>query len=270
VVIVRTAKRAPGRPSRERRRPAGEGRRSCLRASASPRWATAPSARPFRRACWSAGGQIEATPACGQRLSGVLQPARAATSRRSSRASDLVVEVKGGMDPARGYVLRAMAAEAHVVTAKAAARPARRGAVGGGARERRASCARAAVAGCASSGFCRSRGRAHVERLARDLNGRRTSSSPGWPRPAPHTTTALGPPGGAQRLGTPRADPSKTSRQGRRGQQVAILARRGIQPQTVHLEQRPLRGPRADHRRRNGSTRATSGGVKLMGQRSAF
>ena len=43
--------------------------------------------------------------------------ARAGTSRRSSSGSDLIVELIGGIDPARDYVLRAMQAGKHVVSA---------------------------------------------------------------------------------------------------------------------------------------------------------
>src|SRR3954468_13098006 len=49
-------------------------------------------------------------------LSGVLTRSRGAFDDILER-SDLVVEVMGGLDPARDYVLRAMAAGRHVVTA---------------------------------------------------------------------------------------------------------------------------------------------------------
>ena len=47
----------------------------------------------------------------------MLTRSRGDRSTRSSPRSDLVVEVMGGLDPARDYVLRAMAAGRHVVTA---------------------------------------------------------------------------------------------------------------------------------------------------------
>jgi homoserine dehydrogenase len=50
------------------------------------------------------------------RLTGVLTRSRG-TFEEVLEGSDLVVEVMGGLDPARDYVLRAMAAGRHVVTA---------------------------------------------------------------------------------------------------------------------------------------------------------
>src|ERR671927_1752258 len=49
-------------------------------------------------------------------LSGVLTRSRGDFADILER-SDLIVEVMGGLDPARDYVLRAMAAGRHVVTA---------------------------------------------------------------------------------------------------------------------------------------------------------
>jgi homoserine dehydrogenase len=60
--------------------------------------------------------QIELTTGLRPELSGVLTRSRGAFDE-IVEASDLVVEVMGGVDPAREYVLRAMRAGRHVVTA---------------------------------------------------------------------------------------------------------------------------------------------------------
>ena len=61
-------------------------------------------------------GQIEAITGLRPELRGVLTRSRG-DFEEIVAASDLVVEVMGGLDPARDYVLRAMAAGRHVVTA---------------------------------------------------------------------------------------------------------------------------------------------------------
>jgi homoserine dehydrogenase len=61
-------------------------------------------------------GQIEAVTGLRPRLTGVLTRSRGSFDD-VLEGSDLVVEVMGGIEPAREYVLRAMAAGRHVVTA---------------------------------------------------------------------------------------------------------------------------------------------------------
>jgi homoserine dehydrogenase len=61
-------------------------------------------------------GEVEAITGLRPRLSGVLTRSRGDFDE-IVRDSDLVVEVIGGLDPARDYVLRAMRAGRHVVTA---------------------------------------------------------------------------------------------------------------------------------------------------------
>ncbi len=61
-------------------------------------------------------GQIEAITGLRPELRGVLTRSRG-DFEEILAASDLVVELMGGLDPARDYVLRAMAAGRHVVTA---------------------------------------------------------------------------------------------------------------------------------------------------------
>ena len=60
--------------------------------------------------------QIETTTGLRPRLSGVLTRSRGDFDEILA-ASDLIVEVMGGVDPAREYVLRALRAGRHVVTA---------------------------------------------------------------------------------------------------------------------------------------------------------
>jgi homoserine dehydrogenase len=59
---------------------------------------------------------VEAITGLRPELSGVLTRGRGSFEDILER-SDLIVEVMGGLDPARDYVLRAMAAGRHVVTA---------------------------------------------------------------------------------------------------------------------------------------------------------
>ena len=61
-------------------------------------------------------GQVEALTGLRPELRGVLTRSRG-DFEEILAASDLVVELMGGLDPARDYVLRAMAAGKHVVTA---------------------------------------------------------------------------------------------------------------------------------------------------------
>ena len=67
----------------------------------------------------SRAGQVEAVTGLRPELSGVLTRSRG-DFEDILAGSDLVVEVMGGLDPARDYVLRAMAAGKHVVTANKA------------------------------------------------------------------------------------------------------------------------------------------------------
>src|ERR671935_366253 len=60
--------------------------------------------------------EVEAVTGLRPKLSGVLTRSRG-DFEEILAASDLIVEVMGGLDPARDYVLRAMQAGKHVVTA---------------------------------------------------------------------------------------------------------------------------------------------------------
>jgi homoserine dehydrogenase len=70
----------------------------------------------FARLLEQRAAQVEAITGLRPRVSGVLTRSRG-DFEEVVRDSDLVVEVIGGLEPARDYVLRAMAAGRHVVTA---------------------------------------------------------------------------------------------------------------------------------------------------------
>jgi homoserine dehydrogenase len=70
----------------------------------------------FARLLETRAGQVEAVTGLRPELSGVLTRSRG-DFEEVLAGSDLVVEVMGGLEPARDYVLRAMAAGKHVVTA---------------------------------------------------------------------------------------------------------------------------------------------------------
>jgi homoserine dehydrogenase len=61
-------------------------------------------------------GEVEAVTGLRPELTGVLTRSRG-DFEEILAGSDLIVEVIGGLEPAREYVLRAMAAGKHVVTA---------------------------------------------------------------------------------------------------------------------------------------------------------
>ena len=107
--------RARGRAPRA---PRGAVRPRCLRreASASACSAAARSAARSPSCCPSAPPTSRRSPACAPRSPACCAAARA-TSTQILRDADLIVEVMGGIEPARDYVLRAMRAGKHVVTA---------------------------------------------------------------------------------------------------------------------------------------------------------
>ena len=89
----------------------------CPRRLGSACSATARSAPRSRSCCAERADAIAARHRAAAGARPACSPARAATSTRSSRGSDLIVELIGGIEPARDYVLRAMRAGKHVVTA---------------------------------------------------------------------------------------------------------------------------------------------------------
>ena len=172
--------------------------------------------------------------------------------------SDLIVELIGGIEPARDYVLRAMRAGKHVVSRQqAAARLARRGAVGRPRASTASSCASRAPwpASCRSSACCRSRSPARTWSASTGSStAPRTSSSPRWRAAAPPTPTRSQ---RAQELGYAEADPTDDVTGRDAAAKMAILARLAF---STPVAPRPgdLRGHRAHHAPRTSPTRATS------------
>jgi homoserine dehydrogenase len=106
--------------------------------------------------------------------------------------SDLVVEVMGGLDPARDYVLRAMQAGKHVVTANKQLLSHHGEELWGVARENGVQLRfEAAVAGVVPviRVLQESLAAARSSACTGSSTGRRTTSSPRWPAPARRTPT---------------------------------------------------------------------------------
>ena len=126
--LLRRRRRRAGRPPRDLRRPDGA---RCL-TPAPPRrgrvascgatwrvsacWATGPSARRSPSSSPSAPSRSRRSRAGGRSSPGCCGAPRA-TSSEILADSDVVVELIGGTDPAREYVLRALEAGKHVITA---------------------------------------------------------------------------------------------------------------------------------------------------------
>ena len=140
-------------------------------------------------------------------------PLAAATFDDILERSDLIVELMGGLEPAREYVLRAMAAgQARRDRQQAAALPARRGAVGAARARTACSCAsRRAVAGVVPviRVLQETLAAAHVDRLHGIVNGTTNFIlTRDGARPAPRTTTRSPRPSGSA---TPRPTRPRTS-----------------------------------------------------------
>ena len=156
--------------------------------------------------------------------------------------SDLVVELMGGLDPARDYVLRAMAAGKHVVTANKQLLSQHGEELWAAARENGVQLRfEAAVAGVVP-GHPRPAGVAGRPPTSTactgSSTGRRTSSSRAWPRPAPPTTTRWPRPSA---LGYAEADPTEDVNGKDAAAKMAILARLAFDT-PVHLDQVPYEG----------------------------
>ena len=103
-------RRARGRPARDLRGPAWPRRLGSACSATAPSGPHSPSCSPSgpTRSCRS--------PGCARR-SARCSRARGATFEEVLESSDLIVELIGGIEPAREYVLRAMRAGRHVVSA---------------------------------------------------------------------------------------------------------------------------------------------------------
>ena len=166
--------------------------------------------------------------------------------------SDLVVEVIGGIEPARDYVLRAMRAGKHVVTANKQllsqhgeelwalrARERRPAALRSRGRRRRAR----------SSASSASRSPPPTSSASTaSSTARPTTSSARWRATGCSYDEALA---DAQRLGYAEADPTEDVNGKDAAAKMAIIARLAFDT-PVHLDQVTLRGHRAHHRRRHG------------------
>src|SRR3954452_6421076 len=180
-------------------------------------------------------GQIEAITGLRPQLRGVLTRSRGSFEEIVDDA-DLIVEVMGGLDPARDYVLRAMAAGRHVVTANkqllsqhgeelwAAAR-------GHGVQLR----FEAAVAGVVPviRVLQESLAGAHVDRLHGIVNGTTNFILSRMAETGASYADALSE---AQRLGYAEADPSEDVNGRDAAAKMAILARLAFNT-PVHLDQ---------------------------------
>ena len=228
-LVARDAETVPRRPARPRHR-----RRGVRRAAARER-----------------ADAIEPITGLRPEIAGVLTRSRG-DFEEILEGSDLVVELMGGLEPARDYVLRAMRAGKHVVTAnKQLLCHARRGAVGDGARARRAAALRGGRRR-RRAGHPRAAGVAGRPRTSSactgSSTGRRTTSSPRWPRTGASYADGAGR-GAAARLRRGRPD-RRRQRHGRRGEDGdprAAGVRHAGAPRPG-----PLRGHRAHHRRRHG------------------
>ena len=165
--------------------------------------------------------------------------------------SDLVVEVMGGLDPARGYVLRAMAAGKHVVTANKQLLSQHGEELWAAARSHGVQLRfEAAVAGVVPviRVLQESLAAAHVDRLHGIVNGTTNFILSRMADTGASYEDALAE---AQALGYAEADPTEDVNGKDAAAKMAILARLAFNT-PVHLDQVALRGHRGHHGRRHG------------------
>ncbi|MEN3281307.1 MAG: homoserine dehydrogenase [Solirubrobacteraceae bacterium] len=185
-------------------------------------------------------GEVEAVTGLRPQLSGVLTRSRG-DFEEILAGSDLIVEVMGGLEPAREHVLRAMAAGRHVVTANKQLLS-RHG-------EELWACARendvqlrfeAAVAGVVPviRVLQESLAAAHVDRLHGIVNGTTNFILTRMAETGASYDAALAE---AQRLGYAEADPTEDVNGSDAAAKMAILARLAFNT-PVHLDQVPYEG----------------------------
>ena len=172
--------------------------------------------------------------------------------------SDLIVELIGGIEPARDYILRAIGAGRHVVTAnKQLLSPARRGDLRRPRARAACSCAsrRASAASCPSIRVIHETlAAAHIDRVHGIVNGTTNFILTEMARTGASYEDALAE---AQELGYAEADPTEDVTGKDAAAKMAILARLAFSA-PVHLDQVPLRGHQAHHRRRHRVREASS------------
>jgi homoserine dehydrogenase len=184
--------------------------------------------------------QIEHTTGLRPELSGVLTRSRG-TFEEIVDASDLVVEVIGGVDPARDYVLRAMRAGRHVVTANKQLLSLHGEELWSVAREHNVQLRfEAAVAGVVPviRVLQESLAAAHVERVHGIVNGTTNYILTEMARTGASYDAALA---DAQRLGYAEADPTDDVTGKDAAAKMAIIARLAFDT-PVHLDQVPYEG----------------------------
>jgi homoserine dehydrogenase len=180
-------------------------------------------------------GEIEAITGLRPELRGVLTRSRGDFDEIVA-ASDLVVEVMGGLDPARDYVLRAMAAGKHVVTANKQLLSQHGEELWATAREHGVQLRfEAAVAGVVPviRVLQESLAAAHVDRLHGIVNGTTNFILTRMAETGATYEDALAE---AQRLGYAEADPTEDVNGKDAAAKMAILARLAFNT-PVHLDQ---------------------------------
>jgi homoserine dehydrogenase len=179
-------------------------------------------------------GQVEAVTGLRPELSGVLTRSRG-DFEEIVAASDLIVEVMGGLDPARDYVLRAMAAGKHVVTANKQLLSQHGEELWAAAREHDVQLRfEAAVAGVVPviRVLQESLAAAHVDRLHGIVNGTTNFILTRMAESGASYAEALAE---AQRLGYAEADPTEDVNGKDAAAKMAILARLAFNT-PVHLD----------------------------------
>jgi homoserine dehydrogenase len=185
-------------------------------------------------------GQVEAITGMRPELRGVLTRTRGDFDEILA-SSQLVVEVMGGLDPARDYVLRAMAAGRHVVTANKQLLSQHGEELWAAARENGVQLRfEAAVAGVVPviRVLQESLAAAHVDRLHGIVNGTTNFILTRMAETGASYDDALAE---AQRLGYAEADPSEDVNGNDAAAKMAILARLAFNT-PVHLDQVPYEG----------------------------
>jgi homoserine dehydrogenase len=185
-------------------------------------------------------GEIEAITGLRPSLSGVLTRSRGSFDE-ILELSDLVVEVMGGLDPAREYVLRAMAAGKHVVTANKQLLSQHGEELWAAAREHDVQLRfEAAVAGVVPviRVLQESLAAAHVDRLHGIVNGTTNFILTRMAETGATYEDALAE---AQELGYAEADPTEDVNGKDAAAKMAILARLAFNT-PVHLDQVPYEG----------------------------
>jgi homoserine dehydrogenase len=188
----------------------------------------------------SRAGQVEAVTGLRPELTGVLTRSRGDLEAILGGA-DLIVELIGGLDPARDYVLRAMAAGKHVVTANKQLLSQHGEELWAAAREHGVQLRfEAAVAGVVPviRVLQESLAAAHVDRLHGIVNGTTNFILTRMAETGASYDDALAE---AQRLGYAEADPSEDVNGNDAAAKMAILARLAFNT-PVHLDQVPYEG----------------------------